>query len=108
MFIYNVFLFSICLIVFQGLTIYHLHIEEEPANGLQIDAEQDDVTFLELKANEIITEIKKSFEEWVSSEELNQMLICFIGYSLNTALNNDFRVLRGERILLKQIVQYVR
>lgn len=94
--------FSYFIKTFSGYSVASIHtiyyLRTEGNEG------QKDITFLEMYANKIVCEIKAAYKDRISSEEISRIVTCFIGYGLNSVLNKGFTILKGEIILLEQIV----
>lgn len=72
------------------------------------DENSPDLKFLELKAKEIVLDIKKKFNNTTSAEEISRMSSCFYGRSIDVVLKKEFRFLRGEIVLIKNILDFVK
>lgn len=101
----------------SAATIYHLNINEDLPEDLytlqdhtsEIPFEMnDDIRYLEEEATQIVNAIKTNYGNRVTATKLSKLISYFIGRGIRNSLNLGFKILRGERILLKQLVNYIK
>lgn len=68
----------------------------------------DDLIALQKSATICVSNIEKKYKDKVSTNELNLMKSCFYGRNNICGPQNEFRFLKGDIVLLRQIINFVR